>query len=118
MNGAHGTTVLQIETKAILCYAGELEQARRYSESFLQLAEAEGGPVREQAGRLLVQVYIRLAELPVHRSGDIELLHTAYNTATRCRVFSVLHTRHYHTATHCRVLDAYHGATHCSILTA
>ena len=111
----------------MLCCAGQLDEARRYSERFLQLAGASGdptggGPLREQAGRLLVQVYVRLAELPARRPGALELLHRAHDTAAHCKTHTVVHT---HTATHCkthtvvythtvgRTLWYTHTAAHC-----
>ena len=81
----------------MLCCAGQLDEARRYSERFLQLAGASGdptggGPLREQAGRLLVQVYVRLAELPARRPGALELLHRAHDTAAHCNTHCGTHT--------------------------
>ncbi|XP_030193561.1 tetratricopeptide repeat protein 29 [Gadus morhua] len=118
---AHHETLVTSRLAALHLQLGDLEEARRYSERFLQLAEAEreqtdpmeggpereqadpmdggpereqadmegGGSVREQASRLLVQVYIRLAELPVHQPRAIKLLHEAYHTATHCDDSSV-----------------------------
>ncbi|KAK0149225.1 Tetratricopeptide repeat protein 29 [Merluccius polli] len=87
LTSSHPETLVTSRLARLYLQLGELEEARRYSERFLQLAER--GPVREQASRLLVQVYICLAELPVHQPGALQLLHTAYHTAANCGDSSV-----------------------------